>query len=598
MRGAYHLAKQAALFSAFDTATVCVLTLLGLALLFVSRWWAPLRWTAWVIWTALLYAVLLLAVVSVPVIEIYRWPLTLQLIEYSRVLSDPAGLRYITALAPAWVLGLAAAATTVPIVTGILSVRVSAGMHVARGTAILIIAVAGLSVGTYLLLATSKLADREDDYLFRSAAVEFALSTATPPIQALADYAKRRPMPDEEILRGTTLPRPASPPKNVIIFVIESLSARQVDGFNDPLGITPNLMRLSARSIRMSHAYAHAPSSSVSLSSIFDSSVPVSLEGGHPNPATSLIAVVKRHGLRTSYFLSGVSYKDDFQFLKDLKIDTVRDGTQIPCKTTRSRSLEGSAFPVDDKCALGALIDWIDAGDAPFLAVLWNNQTHYPYYVNRLHRHFELPNVPSQWYRDSLTLYLNAAQETDAVLGELVHQLDVRGLRNETLILVLGDHGEAFGQHGVGGHGTDVFEESIHIPLVMLFPGFSGPLRYDGLFGEVDIAPTIVSLMGFERPKRWQGIDVFSGERNRRLFYYANGQDALVGYREDYDKITLRMPQPALRDVVFRRDPSLRETFHRYDLRTDPAETHDIGVAKPLEKERVKRLLAHWLASQ
>jgi arylsulfatase A-like enzyme len=384
----------------------------------------------------------------------------------------------------------------------------------------------------------------------------------------------------------------------VIFFVIESLSASQVDGFGGHFGIMPNLGRFSAHSISMEQAYAHAPSSSVALSSILESSVPLTLEGKRASIERSLVDVAKRHGLRTSYFLSGTSYEDDLQLLRDLKFDTVKDGQQTQCVTKRSRSLEQAANPIDDRCALSALLDWIDSDKAPFLSVLWNNQTHYPYYANRLDRKFALPNTPSPWFRDSLTLYLNAAQETDAVLGELVRQLQLRGLFDETLIVVMGDHGEAFGQHGVGGHGTDVFEESIHIPLVMLYAGFSPRKRYADLFGLIDLAPSIAGLMGFDRPRSWLGIDIFSGERNRRLFYFANGQDALVGYRENNSKFTIRMPQPTLKDLFRRRAGDLHETFHRFDLNTDPGELRDLGVSNPEQRKHIKQRVAYWLASQ
>lgn len=598
LRGGYFLAKKAVLFSAFDTATIAVVTLLGWALLFLARPWPALRWAAWLLWSLIFYGVLLLAVISIPTIAVYQWPLTWELIRFSRVLSDSAGFNYVASLVPLWLLLLLAAAIAFPPLSGSVFVRASDRVHIGRGPLIAIAAVVAVLGGGFVLVAADKLADREDDYLFRNAAVVLALSAATPPMQALADYAAKRPLQDEALPAGRPPPKPGTRPRNVIFFVIESLSAQQVDGFDDRFGITPNLARLSSRSIAMSRAYAHAPSSSVALSSILESSVPLSLEGERANAEDSLVGVAKRHGFRTSFFFGGDTYKDDFQFLTDLKIDTVRDRRQIACSTKRSRNLEDSPEAVDDRCTLAALIGWIDRGKAPFLSILWNYQTHYPYFVNRLDRKFPLPYSLSPWNRDALTLYLNAAQETDAVLGELVRQLEVRGLGDDTLIVVLGDHGEAFGQHGVGGHGTDIFEESIHIPLLMLYPGFASAIRYDDLFGEVDIAPTVASLMRFERPRSWRGIDIFTGQRNRRLFSYANGRDALVGYRENNDKIVLTMPQPTLADLVLRRSPDVHESFHRYDLRADPQEHHDLGVSSSDEKERIKARLAHWLVSQ
>ena len=70
--------------------------------------------------------------------------------------------------------------------------------------------------GGYVLVAADKLADREDDYLFRNAAVVLALSAATPPMQALADYAAKRPLQDEAPPAGRPPPKPGTRPRNAI----------------------------------------------------------------------------------------------------------------------------------------------------------------------------------------------------------------------------------------------------------------------------------------------------------------------------------------------------------------------------------------------
>ena len=69
---------------------------------------------------------------------------------------------------------------------------------------------------------------------------------------------------------------------------------------------------------------------------------------------------------------------------------------------------------------------------------------------------------------DSHQKYLNALHCTDKVLRELVEGLQKRDLLKSTLIVIVGDHGEAFGRHGQTSHAGGIFEENLHIPLMLI----------------------------------------------------------------------------------------------------------------------------------
>ena len=104
----------------------------------------------------------------------------------------------------------------------------------------------------------------------------------------------------------------------------------------------------------------------------------------------------------------------------------------------------------------------------------------------------------------------------------------------------------------LGGHGSDVHEESIRIPLAFLYPGFRSAEEYDGLVGEMDLPPTVAHLMGFQMRGQLaaESVSFLRKRPNRRLYHYAEGRDAMVGYREGDEKVILRMPQPALIDLL------------------------------------------------
>jgi arylsulfatase A-like enzyme len=345
----------------------------------------------------------------------------------------------------------------------------------------------------------------------------------------------------------------------------------------------------------MERAYAHAPSSTTALIAMLQSIVPRSTYGAEARAdPSSLIGVAKRRGLRTSFFASGTPYEDELRYLAALGVDEIKVSQHVACSMNRSRTEVTAHLTIDDRCAQAALLRWIDREKRPFLSVLWNFQTHYPYYANRLNRPFPRPRGMSELFGDGRDRYLNALRETDEGLGQLVEELDRRGLTRDTLIVVMGDHGESFGQHGIGGHGVDIYEESIHIPVVFINPSFAGRQRFQGLFGEVDIAPSVSKVMGFEHPSSWRGVDVFSGRRHRRLFYFATGHNTVVGYREQNVKVMLTMPPPGVSELITGQRGRYN-VYSLFDLQADPRERREI-ILRPPERLIPRRTMALWAA--
>ena len=104
------------------------------------------------------------------------------------------------------------------------------------------------------------------------------------------------------------------------------------------------------------------------------------------------------------------------------------------------------------------------------------------------------------------SLYDGEIVFADSAIGELLKGLDGRGLRDNTLIVFLSDHGEEFFEHGGFEHGHSLYEELIHVPLIISLPGklpegvkLARPVRL------LDVAPTILDLVGVERPGHFEG---------------------------------------------------------------------------------------------
>jgi arylsulfatase A-like enzyme len=100
---------------------------------------------------------------------------------------------------------------------------------------------------------------------------------------------------------------------------------------------------------------------------------------------------------------------------------------------------------------------------------------------------------------------------TDTMLKALVDGLAARGVWEDTLLVLVGDHGEEFYEHGGWGHGRDLLPEKLRVPLVIRLPGnLGGGQHVAGLASGVDLMPTVLSVLGLPCPDVCQGIDLVS----------------------------------------------------------------------------------------
>ena len=93
----------------------------------------------------------------------------------------------------------------------------------------------------------------------------------------------------------------------------------------------------------------------------------------------------------------------------------------------------------------------------------------------------------------------------DSAVGKVLHYLQGNGLFGGTLIAVMGDHGESLGEHGESTHGVFLYGSTLHVPLVIKYPGQKVGKRVEGRVSLVDVAPTILNQVGIRAPGEMQG---------------------------------------------------------------------------------------------
>ena len=108
-----------------------------------------------------------------------------------------------------------------------------------------------------------------------------------------------------------------------------------------------------------------------------------------------------------------------------------------------------------------------------------------------------------------IALYDGEIAHTDDHVGQVLQLLRDMGVAEKTLVIIVSDHGEGFLEHGKILHGNSMFEELIHVPLILRLPGvIPAGRRINDNASQVDVMPTVLGLLGIAEPAGLQGIDL------------------------------------------------------------------------------------------
>lgn len=176
--------------------------------------------------------------------------------------------------------------------------------------------------------------------------------------------------------------------------------------------------------------------------------------------------------------------------------------------------------------------------------------------------------------RNALTLYDEGIYWTDRSLRPLLATLEELEIAHNTLIVVVSDHGEAFGEHGLYGHGTSNYVEEIHVPLIVVDPRVSGRGRVVNTpVMNIDVLPTILDLAGVPIPEQAHGMSLAASVRGRRQpeltargVYSEGARLGFVG--------AVRVGRLSLVIDGHRKG-------RLFDLRTDPEQRNDLSAQLP-----------------
>lgn len=383
-------------------------------------------------------------------------------------------------------------------------------------------------------------------------------------------------------------------PKSVIVVVLESVGTQYLSIYGKSYPTTTRMELEAKHCLMFDDFYAHVTNTANSLIALTLSQYPPrtwrhGTEERPDMPGTSAAAVLKGLGYRTAFISGGDNrFARQLAFLQGRGFDDIWDYRDSSCALRPEFS-----WGVEDRCLVDMVLKWIDKESrtgvsdqqAPdvhpgFYVMAWTQGTHHPYEPSPAES-IEFLATPAR--PGGLEQYLNAIAEVDRQLARLFDGLRERGLEDEVMVVITGDHGEAFGEpHGNWGHTGKIYQEDVNVPLIVWSPAlFEKHQRSNVVGGHLDLGPTVLDLLGVACPGDWQGRSLFSPAARGRAYFFGMLDGVLLGVREGNYKY--------IYDVSHGGE-------QLFDVMDDPEEQVNIASRQPEKSRRLRQRLAAWVA--
>ncbi len=367
---------------------------------------------------------------------------------------------------------------------------------------------------------------------------------------------------------------------NVLFVLIDTLRADRLGVYGSKRSTSPTMDALAASGIRFERHLSQSSWTKSSMASLWTGLYPNRvgvLRAAHAVPEAAVLPaeIFRDEGYRTAGIYRNGWVAENFGFAQGFEIYMV----------PRSQNWQRARAATDP-----AAIDG-DDGDVVRSATgfLRNHaRERWFLYLHLLDVHQYVSDRESSVFGTSYSdIYDNAIRWTDSLLSHLVAELDALGVRDRTLIVLVSDHGEAFGEHGKDGHAFDIYGEVTEVPFILSFPFRLDPgIVVSHPTENVDLWPTVLDLVGMPPLEDPDGVSLVP-----IIEAAASGEPLVSGEEEriaHLDRTWAILESQESAPIVSVSDDrwrliyqATRAPLELYDKRVDPKEQRNLATQRP-----------------
>ncbi len=371
---------------------------------------------------------------------------------------------------------------------------------------------------------------------------------------------------------------PARRGMNVLWVAIDTVRADRVSFNGYARKTTPNLDKLAKNAFVFTHAYSSYPTSNYSYASMLTGRVPratplyARLNGTTPSESAQLTLP----GLLTAqgWYTAGVTAFDKATAHNPDWFGLLKTGF------TTYNPDQPEAAAVAAQITASSLRVLREKPPGPFFLWMHYMDPHAPYEI-----------CPEFGFGTSISdAYDSEIAKCDAEVGRVLDQLAATGEASNTIVVVFSDHGEEFEEHNGKFHNTSVYDEQVHIPLLISVPGLKGR-KIETPVSLTDVLPTTVSILGLPDAEVRHGRDLSPLMLSDATGNKSGAYIEFFGMRAGHRERDLRAVVSGHQKLIFHVQ---RDLYEHYDLQSDPGENVNlIGRGASAETD-MRGLMAAW----
>lgn len=392
---------------------------------------------------------------------------------------------------------------------------------------------------------------------------------------------------------------------NVLIITIDSLRADHLSCYGYKRDTTPNIDMMAKSGALFTTAISQAPWTKPSVASLFTSSYMTihnvwysyketrdyAISCKMSNDMVTLAEILKIHGYETAAFGQKFHLRQEFGFKQGFGSFNMRLG--------RSLNITNN------------VLSWLQEKQPnKFFIYIHYDDAHFPYNPPDKFKMYDIykstANITGENIQTIRRGTLKLSEEdvnhviasydgeikcVDEKINILMNKLHDMGYGDNTIVVILADHGDEFMEHGGVAHGHSLYGELTHIPLIIKSSTIPGNIRVDGLAQSIDIAPTILDFLDLQPDKEWEGKSlvplIFKGEAVHDYVYSEH-----KGYNS----------KDFLRSIQSTKWKLIRNYYKKqsllFDLENDPGEFVNVKDRYPKIAAKLESQLSKWLKKE